>query len=166
MTVFADAFFWIALLNRRDEYHKPVKRYAQDFRGRLVTTRWILAEVADAAAASKMRQSIRPFFSALTTSETVTVLDATDELFERGLKLYHERPDKMWSLTDCISFVVMRELHLKEALTGDRHFEQAGFRPIFVRITQWCGAIWRSIALRAAHFEFRISNFTFRAVGR
>ena len=44
-----------------------------------------------------------------------------------GIALYAERPDKDWSLTDCISFVVMREMDISEALTGDRHFEQAGF---------------------------------------
>jgi len=50
---------------------------------------------------------------------------------ERGLKLYTERPDKDWSLTDCISFVVMEEHGIIEALTGDHHFEQAGFKPVF-----------------------------------
>ena len=45
----------------------------------------------------------------------------------RGVALYAERPDKDWSLTDCISFVVMRKMDITEALTGDRHFEQAGF---------------------------------------
>ena len=45
----------------------------------------------------------------------------------RGVALYAERPDKDWSLTDCISFVVMRTMDITEALTGDRHFEQAGF---------------------------------------
>ena len=54
-------------------------------------------------------------------------MDATSELFERGLALYNARPDKEWSLTDCISFVVMADEGLTDALTGDRHFEQAGF---------------------------------------
>jgi len=48
-------------------------------------------------------------------------------LFERGVGLFRQRPDKEWSLTDCISFVVMRDASLTEALTGDHHFEQAGF---------------------------------------
>jgi hypothetical protein len=48
-------------------------------------------------------------------------------LFERGLSLYLRRMDKDWSLTDCVSFVVMEEMALTDALTGDRHFEQAGF---------------------------------------
>ena len=47
---------------------------------------------------------------------------------ERGLALYRARPDKAWSLIDCISFMVMTERGITEALTGDHHFEQAGFR--------------------------------------
>ncbi len=51
-------------------------------------------------------------------------------MIQRGRELYRGRPDKEWSLTDCISFVVMRDEHLTEALTADRHFEQAGFKPL------------------------------------
>ena len=57
-------------------------------------------------------------------------MDASPELFERGLALYNARPDKEWSLTDCISFVVMADQGLAEGLTGDRHFDQAGFKAL------------------------------------
>ena len=53
-----------------------------------------------------------------------------DDTFARGFDLYARRPDKSWSLTDCISFVVMTDRGLTEALTGDHHFEQAGFRAL------------------------------------
>jgi predicted nucleic acid-binding protein len=59
-----------------------------------------------------------------------TVIDG-DGLYRRGLELYGRRGDKRWSLTDCISFVVMEDEGLREALTGDRHFAQAGFVPVF-----------------------------------
>jgi hypothetical protein len=55
---------------------------------------------------------------------------ASRELFDSGWALYQDRPDKDWSLTDCISFVAMRERGIIEALTGDHHFEQAGFRAL------------------------------------
>ena len=54
-------------------------------------------------------------------------MENSDTLFARGFNLYRQRSDKAWSLTDCISFVVMADEGLNEALTGDRHFEQAGF---------------------------------------
>jgi predicted nucleic acid-binding protein len=51
-------------------------------------------------------------------------------LFETGVSLYASRTDKEWSLTDCISFTVMSQYGIRDALTGDRHFEQAGFRAL------------------------------------
>jgi predicted nucleic acid-binding protein len=131
MTVFADAFFWIALLNRRDEYHERARLYLNDFQGTFLTTQWVLAEVADAMASSAVRRSIQPFIQEIAVNQAITVVDATPDLFLRGINLYHERPDKHWSLTDCISFVVMTDHGLSEALTGDHHFAQAGFRPVF-----------------------------------
>ena len=58
------------------------------------------------------------------------IVEASPELFEKGLTLYNSRPDKFWSLTDCISFVVMTEERISDALTGDRHFDQAGFKAL------------------------------------
>ena len=54
---------------------------------------------------------------------------ASHELFTAGVELYCQRPDKDWSLTDCISFVVMKHGQITEALATDHHFEQAGFVP-------------------------------------
>ena len=59
------------------------------------------------------------------------IVEFSDSLYRRGLTLYDQRPDKAWSLTDCISFVVMEENAIREALTGDRHFSQAGFVAVF-----------------------------------
>ena len=125
--VFADAFYWVALLNGRDEYHEKVRQHAGAFRGSILTTQWVLAEVADALAASKARESVFPFFQQLAQNDAVTLLDASASLFRRGLELYHQRPDKGWSLTDCMSFVAMREHGVSQALTKDHHFVQAGF---------------------------------------
>lgn len=52
-------------------------------------------------------------------------------VYQAGFDLFAARPDKAWSLTDCISFGVMRERGLSDALTADHHFEQAGFRAVF-----------------------------------
>ena len=57
----------------------------------------------------------------------INLISTSRELTQRGIDLYLARPDKSWSLTDCISFVIMNEQELTDALTADRHFEQAGF---------------------------------------
>jgi predicted nucleic acid-binding protein len=128
--VFADTHFFIALLNARDEAHARALRVESGPRLHLVTTRWVLAEVADAMAAPAYRTRAAKFLTLAKANPWLTILDATDALFEQGCELYGQRPDKDWSLTDCISFIAMANEGLTEALTGDRHFEQAGFKAL------------------------------------
>jgi predicted nucleic acid-binding protein len=63
----------------------------------------------------------------LQANPDITIVPCSDQLLRDGIQLYAQRPDKEWSLTDCISFVVMQQEGITEALTGDHHFEQAGF---------------------------------------
>ena len=72
--------------------------------------------------------SLSGLYQRLRGNPGVTIVPANTEVFEQGVELYSRRPDKSWSLTDCISFVVMQRYGLTDALTGDHHFEQAGFR--------------------------------------
>ena len=127
MTVFADAFFYVALINRHDAFHAQAAERARNYRGGVLTTEWVLTEVADALAASLARRRIHNAFAQLAADPDTHTIGASPDLFARGLKLYADRPDKSWSLTDCISFVVMGDHGITEALTGDHHFEQAGF---------------------------------------
>lgn len=126
-TVFADAFYFVGLLNRADQHHAKVVAAARQLRSDLLTTEWILAEFADALAESASRRLVPQFIRDLEADSKVKIIRADTELFQRGLQLYQARPDKDWSLTDCISFVVMEDEGVREALTGDEHFGQAGF---------------------------------------
>jgi len=74
-----------------------------------------------------MREAFPRLLAALRADPACTIVPPTQSLLDQGVELYNERPDKSWSLTDCISFVAMREYGATQALTGDRHFEQAGF---------------------------------------
>ena len=96
----------------------------------MVTTEWVITEVGDAMSAPGNRRLFEEFLAALTANPDITVLWSSQALFRRGLGLYSSHKDKDWPLTDCLSFVVMREMHIKDALTADRHFEQAGFRAL------------------------------------
>jgi len=126
--LFADSFFFIALLNERDACHRRAVEVSRDSRAVIVTTRWVLAEVADALCAPAWRGQAGAFIEFVLTSPGFIVQGRSDELFVRGMELYRSRHDKEWSLTDCISFVAMADEGLSEGLTGDRHFEQAGFK--------------------------------------
>jgi predicted nucleic acid-binding protein len=127
MRLFADSFYFIALLNERDAAHKRAVQFSRDHSAVVVTTRWVLAEVADALCDPAWRVRAGSFIAYILTAPGFIVLGGSEELFARGPSLYSTRPDKAWSLTDCISFVVMSDEGVREALTGDRHFEQAGF---------------------------------------
>jgi len=120
--VFADAFFYVALINRRDEHHARVMAWSDTFDGEIVTSQWVLTEVADAFAESHSRRQLRDGFTALSEDPSTQIVEVSREHFARGLQLYDARPDKAWSLTDCISFIIMKDEGLTEALTGDRHF--------------------------------------------
>ena len=127
--VFADTFFFLALLNDRDEAHAKALQFDATARP-LVTTAWVLTEVGDALSAPENRAAFLQLLDTLKDSPDARILGPTPELFERGVELFRQRPDKEWSLTDCISFAAMREVSITDALTGDRHFEQAGFRAL------------------------------------
>ena len=129
--VFADAFYFVARLNRRDQHHERVVAFSREFRAQMLTTDWVLTEVADALAKSESRQRIREFILHLRQSKVCEVVPAARELFDSGLEWYRQHADKAWTLTDCVSFVVMRERGITQALTEDHHFEQAGFIPLF-----------------------------------
>ena len=126
-TVFADSFYFFALLNDRDPAHARALGFLQSYRGRLLTTGWILTELADGLANPVNRSSFLTTFNLLKSEPNVTIVECGSALQEVGIDFYRERPDKHWSLTDCISFVVMQREGISEALTGDKHFEQAGF---------------------------------------
>jgi len=94
---------------------------------RYLTTEVVLAEVANALARPPLRDTAIRFIGAVLASRRVSVVPVDHGTFARGWQLYQERPDKAWGLTDCISFVVMADRHLREAFAADRHFEQAGY---------------------------------------
>ncbi len=124
---FADTFYYLALLNPSDQAHEGVLRMTATLDRPLITTAWVLTEVADALCAPERRVATAEFIDSVCADREVHVIPPTAELFRRGIALFRSRPDKHWSLTDCISFAAMEEHGIREALTADRHFEQAGF---------------------------------------
>jgi predicted nucleic acid-binding protein len=125
--VFADTFYYIALLNRMDRVHVKASNFTSSFRGIVVTSEWILLELADAlAGTSAGRAEVVSTINDLRADPDVEIVALNTELMAVGLDLFSRRPDKQWSLTDCISFVVMERERIADALTGDKHFKQAG----------------------------------------
>lgn len=128
--VFADTYYYLAMLNPQDSAHARALAITTTLSGRLMTTSYVLTEVADALAAPPDRPRFLALLAVLEADPNVTIVPASEELFGRGVELYRQRPDKDWPLTDCLSFVVMGDAGSTEALTGDHHFRQAGFQTL------------------------------------
>ncbi len=133
-SVFADTSYWIALLNRRDRWHEQALAASRTLGTQsLVTTEWVLTEfLAFFSTSGEMtRQSAAARTRRIFDDPHIRVLSPSQAPFLDGLALYESRPDKAYSLTDCISMHVMRGAGLTEVLTNDHHFTQEGFRILF-----------------------------------
>ena len=131
--LFLDTVYIQALLNRHDDYHNRAKAIHHKVRNaaEVWVTEAILIEVGNALSAANRSEAVQ-FIQLCYQIPNMKVVSVDTSLLNRGLELYHSRPDKDWGLTDCISFVVMREQNLIDALTADRHFVQAGFRALLL----------------------------------
>ncbi len=125
--LFADTFYFFAILNPRDAAHPEALAFASEHDEPIVTTAWVLTELADGLAGTANRRAFSRLVARLQAVPENEIVPPSQELMTRGIQLYDARPDKNWSLTDCISFVVMQDRGITHALTGDHHFEQAGF---------------------------------------
>ena len=132
-SVFGDTVYFLALVNARDQLHAQAKELSRQPPGSLVTTEWVLTEVGDALSAPGARERFTALLGTLQRQADVEIVPANHDLFAKGCAVFGERPDKAWSLTDCLSFAVMRERAIGSALTADHHFVQAGFN-VLMRI--------------------------------
>lgn len=124
---FVDAAYYIALLNPRDQHAVFATELARRFDGWFVTTTWVLTEVCNLLSSPGIRTNAAALVAELEAAEDTEIIYPNRALWNRTRSFYAARPDKSWSLTDCMSFIVMQDRGITEALTADRHFEQAGF---------------------------------------
>lgn len=132
-TFFADAAYWVAMINPHDDLHRraiSVSRALDDCR--FVTTEMVLTEVLNffAERGATPRRVASNLVQRLRHDHNTRVVPQTSAQFDDAAQLYRDRNDKEWSHTDCASFRVMEKEGIAEALTYDRHFEQAGFKAL------------------------------------
>ena len=129
--LFVDTVYLLALLVKADALHDRavIWRHAVKKRS-LLTTQYVLLEVLDGIASQEARQAGLEIYDFVHRSPQFTTVAGSPAVYQDGLDLYRRRRDKNWQLTDCISFQVMRQYGIRDALTYDHHFEQAGFRAL------------------------------------
>jgi uncharacterized protein len=131
--VFVDAAYWVALLNPQDSLHRRCITLSESLgQCEFITTEMVLTEVLNffAKRGTGPRRACADFVRQLRDDANTGITPQTSAQFDDALQLYSERRDKSWSRTDCASFRVMANEGITEALTFDRHFEQAGFKAL------------------------------------
>jgi predicted nucleic acid-binding protein len=131
--LFLDTAFIQALLNPRDDYHNQAKQLFPRIRAasEVWITEAIFTEVGNALSAFNRNGAVQ-FIQQCYRTDNIKIVSVDTELLMQALVLYQSRADKTWGLTDCISFVVIQQQSLTDAVTGDRHFVQAGFRALML----------------------------------
>lgn len=128
--IFVDTSYLVALARPADGLHEAAMAWSALVPGPFVTTEFVLLEFVNSLSGRTERARAHAALRSIYADGEIRVIPATAEWFRRGLALHAARADKSWSLTDCISFEVMREANAADALTHDQHFEQAGFRAL------------------------------------
>lgn len=131
--IFLDTSYAIALSSPGDQHHRRAAELAEQLERegrRLITTRAVALEIGNALAKPRHREAAVALLGLLDRDPAIEVVPFSEALYRSAVELFAERRDKEWGLTDCMSFVVMRERGLTDALTTDRHFGQAGFRAL------------------------------------
>ncbi len=135
-TIFLDTGFAIALLSPRDQYHAIALHLAAQIRQRgirVITSNAVLLEIGAALAKLAYRPAAIKLIDGLRADPSIQIIPLDSRLFETAYRLFRERPDKEWSLTDCASFVIMQERRITQALAADEHFKQAGLTPLLLQ---------------------------------
>ena len=133
--LFADTYFFIARLWPRDAHHARAIAwgdYLLRTRRAVLTTEAVLWELLNAFAARKTRGLAYEAYRAIHADPSIEVIPAGDGSEARAVQLYADHHDKDWGITDCLSFVVMRQRGVAEPLTADKHFTQAGFTALLL----------------------------------
>ena len=131
--VFLDTSYAVALSAHTDQNHEQAVKLAEELEKsdtHFVTTLAVLLEIGNALSKLRHREAAGRLLSALENDPKVEIVPASDELYQRALTMFRDRADKEWGLIDCMSFEVMNHQNLTDALTADKHFQQAGFNTL------------------------------------
>jgi hypothetical protein len=128
--VFLDTSFFIALVIDTDAYHDRALRWRKRVSPLSISTEFVLIEFLDGLSHVGLRQRAIRTIEFLRQDSKVMIVPLSSALLNRAISLYAGHQDKEWGITDCVSFIVMNDEESRDALTSDRHFEQAGFRAL------------------------------------
>jgi len=134
--VLMDSAGFLALWDASDEYHMSAVRVQRELarkRRRFLTTDYLVDETVTLLIVRHSHSAATDFLDTIERSEALQLEWIGPERFQAAVALFRKHSDKEWSFTDCVSFVIMRELRIRDAFSTDHHFKQAGFVPLLKR---------------------------------
>jgi len=126
--IFLDTGYLIALVNKRDNFHNIAVEASKKFQGPFITTQLILVELANSLCLPRQKPLAVNILEKMQQDPLTTIVALSSDRFEKAFSLFKKRSDKAWGFIDCFSFIVMDEWEIKQALTFDEHFRQAGYK--------------------------------------
>ncbi len=135
-SVFLDTSYTIALSIAKDNYHPKAIELLLELNQKqtqIITTQAVILEIGNTLSKQKYRQAAIQIIEHFEKDPNVEIVSLTTEIYRAAFELFRNRTDKEWGLVDCISFVVMTEKGITEALTADEHFNQAGFKALLLQ---------------------------------
>jgi uncharacterized protein len=133
MNLFVDTSFILALELTDDQHHDSALQCWRSLATRqptLVATSYVFDEIVTSFNSRNRHDKAVEIGNRLLTSTVIQLVQVEENLFLEGWNYFQRYEDKSYSLTDCISFLVMAKMNIQKALTFDRHFVQAGFQKI------------------------------------
>ncbi len=130
---FVDTDYLLALVNTSAKYQDRARITASVDTPPFVSTEAVLIEIGNSLSGLRRRTIAVATLTNLRPVTNVQIIPVDANSFERALDLFASRSDKEWSVTGCLSFVIMQEQGLTQVLTTDRHFEQAGFQNLLAK---------------------------------
>lgn len=128
--ILLDTGYFVALFSPDDDLHARAVEWSLQVNEPMLVTEYVLWECVNAFSKPKNRASAYALVEHVRSDPACELVLATPDRFAAGLRFHHDRPDKEWSLTDCVSFQLMRERGVTRALSYDIHFHQAGFEAL------------------------------------
>lgn len=125
--IFLDASFYVALLNQQDEYHEQAVALSRSLREAVVTTEYVLIELGNWLSQTGDKEAFRELLERMEDDERTLIVPCSSNLFLQAVEVYTTRTERNWTLSDCISFVVMQREEITRVATLNPAFAQAGF---------------------------------------
>lgn len=129
MTYFMDTSYVLALYDKKDKYHSKANELKKSFNDsdKFVLSDAVILEIGNGLSEPKFRNDVTSFITEIRSSTNFRILHLSKRILQGGLNIFSSYQDKYWGLVDCISFFIMKEQNISNALTADSHFKQAGF---------------------------------------